>query len=670
VVEGSGRLDLLAGAPGGQGSVDGVGTNARFHTPHGMVLVGGDLFVAEMHNCTIRRVDIATGEVTTLAGRPEVHGSSDGQGSEARFYFPSGIASDRAGHLFVADTDNNILRTIDPTTGRVTTLAGAAMQFGSDDGTGADARFYLPAGIASDGAGHLFVADTFNQTIRQVVIATAAVTTLAGSPGETGSSDGIGPAARFVYPTDVASDGAGNLFIADQQGQTIRRLVIATGEVTTFAGSPGHPGTLDGDRLAARFDGLHGMLSDGAGLLFVADSENRTIRKIALDTGVVTLFAGSPGKIGSQDGTGPTAGFVFPYGLAGDADGHLFITDSDAIRKVVLASQEVTTLAGAAQNAGSDDGRATVARFDTPMGVASAGEDVLVADSANHTIRRIRLGTGDVTTLAGSPGEAGSQDGRGSSARFFRPTGVASDGAGHLLVADSENRTIRQVDLGSGQVTTLAGAPGAEGTQDGRGSQARFSRPSDVVTNHAGFAFVTDSDGHTVRKIDLGTGQVTTLAGLPGSFGNTDGIGSAARFDMPRGIAYAEPDDLFVADFGNSTIRKIAISTAQVTTLAGEAQQTGFADGIGPNALFAFPTGLASDGNNLFVADTGNHSIRKIDIRTRKVSLLVGAQDRAGLRLGPLPAGLSDPTGLALGPAGQLFISLAKENAILTAILP
>jgi DNA-binding beta-propeller fold protein YncE len=139
---------------------------------------------------------------------------------------------------------------------------------------------------------------------------------------------------------------------------------------------------------------------------------------------------------------------------------------------------------------------------------------------------------------------------------------------------------------------------------------------------------------------------------------------------MPRGIAYAEPDDLFVADFGNSTIRKIAISTAQVTTLAGEAQQTGFADGIGPNALFAFPTGLASDGNNLFVADTGNHSIRKIDIRTRKVSLLVGAQDRAGLRLGPLPAGLSDPTGLALGPAGQLFISLAKENAILTAILP
>jgi DNA-binding beta-propeller fold protein YncE len=665
-----GVLRLLAGGPGGSGFVDGVGANARFHTPHGMALDRGHLYVSDMYSCTIRKVDIATGEVTTLAGAPEVHGSSDGIGSEARFYFPDGIASDGAGSIFVADTDNNIIRKVDLSTGRVSTLAGAAMQFGSADGTGDKARFYLPSGITSDGAGNLFIADTFNHTVRRVEVVTGKVTTMAGAPEETGNRDGAGAAARFFYPTDIASDGAGNLFIADGHGQTIRKLVLATGEVTTYAGVAERPGNTDGERRAARFDGLHGMVSDGGGSLFVADSENRTIRKIAMATGWVSLFAGSPGKADSDDGTGPAARFRYPYGLVHDQAGNLLVSDADnhAIRKVVIATGEVSTLAGSAEHGGSRDGIGAAARFDRPSGVASDGAgNLLLADSENHAIRKINVATGEVSTLAGSPGQRGSQDGIGSAARFSIPTGVAFDGAGNLLVADSGNRTLRQVVLATGMVTTLAGSPGQQGNLDGRGAAAQFSYPQDVACDGAGLAFVSDSDQHTVRKIVLGTGDVTTLAGLAGQAGSNDGIGSNARFDLPHGMACDRAGNLFVADFGNYNIRKVVIATGQVTTFAGLAQQSGSVDGAWYEALFALPMGLACDGLNLFVADGSNHAVRKIALGTRVVSTVVGTLARPGLRLGPLPAGLSGPTGLALDSTGQLFITIAEENAILAA---
>jgi sugar lactone lactonase YvrE len=668
---GGGVLKLLAGSPGGPGAVDDVGANARFHTPHGMALdETGNLFVADMDNCTIRKLVIATGEVTTLAGLSEVHGSSDGVGTEARFYFPNGLASDGAGSLFVTDTDNNTIRQVNLATGKVTTLAGAAMQFGSADGRGAEARFYLPSGIAGDQAGKLFVADTFNHAIRQVIIATGAVTTLAGSPGETGNRDGTGAAARFFYPTDVASDERGNLFIADWHGQAIRKLVVATGVVTTLAGAAEKPGNSDGNAQAARFNGLHGMVSDGAGNLFVADSENRTIRKIVLATGSVSLFAGSPGKADSSDGTGPAARFAYPYGLARDRAGNMFVADGDnhAVRKVVLTTAEVTTLAGAAEHAGGEDGMGAAVRFDHPAGLASNGAGQLwVADTDNHSIRSIQIATGQTTTLAGTPGQQGSRDGQGAAARFFAPTGVASDGAGHLWVADSQNRTIRKVVLATGDVSTLAGTPGQQGTQDGLGTSARFLCPQDVASDGAGQIFVTDSDAHTVRKIVISTGAVSTLAGSPGESGSADGVGPGARFDLPHGIANDGAGNLFIADFGNYTVRKVVIATGLVTTLAGTPQQSGSLDGPGRDALFALPTGLACDGANLLVADAGNHAIRRIALGTGVVSTVVGSLGQAGLRLGPLPAGLSDPWGLALGPSGELYLSLAKENAILAA---
>jgi hypothetical protein len=335
---------------------------------------------------------VESGEVTTVAGSPEATGSTDGVGAAARFDDPVGVTSDGVGNLFVADAGNDTIRQVVLATGAVTTLAGAAGVSGSADGLGAVARFDGAEGLTGDGAGNLFVADTGNHAIRQVVIATGLVTTLAGSPGAPGSTNGVGAAARFDVPTDVAADGAGTLFVADAGNDTIRRVVVATGVVTTLAGSPGAPGSVDGVGAAARFDIPTSVACDGAGSLFVADSANDTIRKVVLATGVVTTLAGSPGIADSLDGTGTAARFNAPVGVASDRAGTLF-----------------------------------------------------VADAGNNTVRRIVLATGQVTTLAGAPGTSGSVDGTGAGALFNDPEGVSSGGAGALFVADANNGTIRKV---------------------------------------------------------------------------------------------------------------------------------------------------------------------------------------------------------------------------------
>ena len=215
-----------------------------------------------------------TGEVNTLVGAATSSGSADGTGAAARFSYPNGIATDGT-NLFVADTNNQTIRKVVIATGEVTTLAGTAGTYGSTDNTGAAARFNGPRGITTDGT-NLFVADTNNQTIRKVVIATGVVTTLAGTAGSSGSTDNTGAVARFNYPTGIATDGT-NLFVADANNQTIRKVVIATGEVTTIAGKAGYTGSTDNTGAAARFNYPNGLTTDGTNL-YVGD---RTTRRSA-----------------------------------------------------------------------------------------------------------------------------------------------------------------------------------------------------------------------------------------------------------------------------------------------------------------------------------------------------------------------------------------------------
>jgi sugar lactone lactonase YvrE len=304
-----------------------------------------------------------------------------------------------------------------------TTFAGMAGSSGSANGTGSAARFYLPSGAAVDGAGNVYVADTGNSTIRKVTPA-GAVTTLAGKAGVTGSANGTGSAARFYYPNGVAVDGVGNVYVADTDNNTIRK-VTAGGAVTTLAGLSGSSGFVNATGSVARFFGPFGVAVDKAGNIYVADTRNNAIRKVTA-AGVVTTLTG--GTYGSKDGTGIAAQFNFPSGVAVDSATNVYVADygNNTIRKVTPAGV-VTTLAGLTGVSGTNNGTGSAALFYLPSGVTvdSVG-NVYVADTGNHTIRKGFAATSPPVIVPGSPAFNGGQFG-------FNLTGSA----GQLVVVEA-----------------------------------------------------------------------------------------------------------------------------------------------------------------------------------------------------------------------------------------
>jgi hypothetical protein len=635
-------LSLLAGGPGGPGSLDETGAAASFNFPSGVAADGaGNVYVADSGNNTIRKIT-PTGVVSTLAGSAGTSGSADGTGGAARFSFPFSVAADISGNVYVADNENDIIRKITPS-GVVTTFAGMAGTTGSTDGTGAAARFNGPLGVATDSAGNVYVADSFNETIRKITPA-GVVTTLAGTAGMAGSTDGTGPAARFAVAWGLAADGVGNVYVADTGNDTIRKITAA-GVVTTVAGMAGMQGSVDGMGTAARFNSPFSVACDSAGNVYVADGDNDSIRKMTPD-GTVSTLAGTTGINGSADGVGAAARFSGPQGVATDSAGNVYVADNEnhTIRRITPASV-VSTFAGTAPIRGSTDGTGAAASFDGSQSVAadSVG-NVYVADTANGVIRKITP-AGVVTTFAGMAGMTGSADGPSAAARFNEPTGVATDNAGNVYVTDLLNETIRKITP-SGLVTTLAGMVGVTGSSDGMGAAARFDGPRSVATDSAGNLYVADQFNSIIRKITP-SGVVTTLAGTAGVLGTRDGTGAAASFRLPIGVVADGSGNVYLGDNGNSTIRKIT-PAGVVTTLAGMAGVTGSADGTGPAALFSGPQGVATDSaGNVYVADTGNSTIRKIT-PAGVVTTIVGRPGQGGFLPGPLPGFLDAPQSVAL----------------------
>jgi sugar lactone lactonase YvrE len=319
---GAQQVSTIAGTTNA-GSNDGVSTSAGFNSPFGIANDGqGNLYVADAGNNEIRKISIETGEVTTIAGSVEA-GSVNGTDTSARFNYPTGVACDAQGNLYVADSYNNQIRKIVLATGAVTTLAGSGKDGGSD-GVGTTASFYHPCGIAADAQGNLYVAGGLNSAIRKIVIATGAVTTIAGSSC-TGSADGKGAAASFNYPSGVALDGEGSLYVVDEGNNEIRKIVLATGMVSTIAGCTSW-GSANGIGASAKFDAPYGITADGNGDLFVADGDNNEIRKIVIATGTVSTLAGSRSE-GANNGTGSLVSFNNPRGIASDVNGNLYVAD-------------------------------------------------------------------------------------------------------------------------------------------------------------------------------------------------------------------------------------------------------------------------------------------------------------------------------------------------------
>ncbi|HEY1662174.1 MAG TPA: Ig-like domain-containing protein [Verrucomicrobiae bacterium] len=621
------------------GSADGVGSSAQFAIPvGGAVDTNGNLYVVDYLNDTIREITPA-GSVSTIAGWPGSAGYVDGMNRNARFAQPTRIAVDKTGNLYVVDNLNNAIRKITPvgTNWIVTTIAGAGPAFdqygdpaggGYADGTGTNAHFggtyggFFAGGIKVDNAGNVYVSDSGNSVIRKItpVGTNWVVSTIAGSPGISGTNNGTGSAAQFSTPDGMTMDTNGNLYVADLNNDTIRKLVpVGTNwAASTFvgmpgAGTPGSYGTNDGAGSVARFGYPNDVTIDSTGNLYVCDGGNDTIRKVT-PAGVVSTFAGLPTVSGTADGTGNSARFNGPSGIAADNAGNLYVSDSqnNTIRKITSAAV-VRTFAGSVVSPGNVDGTGAAARFNQPAGIAmdNAG-NFYVADTYNDTIRQISS-AGSVSTIAGLAGNQGATDASGSNARFNGPYGATVDSSGNVYITDYTNNTVRLLTP-AGVVTTIAGLAGTSGTTDSTGTAARFNGPMGITVGTNGNLFVTDGNNNSIRKITP-SGQVTTIAGLSGLFnsGDIDGTNTVARFDSPRGIAADANGNLYVADFYDDAIRKITpVGTNWVTTtIVGP--NSGSGDGIGSYAEFNGPSGIAVDSaGDLFVADQDNGTIRKI----------------------------------------------------------
>lgn len=318
--------------------------------------------------------------VSTLAGSDNP-GLADGIGSEARFNYPCGMVVDPAGNLYVSDRSNHSIRKITPD-GQVSTFAGTG-QPGFAGGHRSEAMFNSPYGLALDGEGNLYVGDAGNHRICKIT-PDGMVTTLAG--GRPGFSDRPGDLAMFNHPNGVAVDTQNNVYVADSYNNRIRKIT-PDGSVSTLAGN-GNDGFVDGMGSHAEFFVPIGIVADASGNIYVGDEGNSSIRKITSE-GTVTTLAGN-GKFSFSDGVGRNAEFNAPGGIAIDSDGNLYVADylNNCIRKVT-ASGEVRKIAGNLRK-GFADGTPTEAQFYYPFGIAVSPDGIIyVGDQYNHRIRKI-----------------------------------------------------------------------------------------------------------------------------------------------------------------------------------------------------------------------------------------------------------------------------------------
>lgn len=683
-----GQLSLLAGDLGGAGNCDGSGSLARLNQPTALARdASGNLYLGDVGNRSIRRVT-PEGVVTTLATGLTVRG----------------LAVDASGTVWFTGAGDAISRL--GADGKGVVMAGSIDQSGADDGAALAARFTQPEGLAFDAQGRLVIVDTGNATVRRLST-TGQVSTLAGKAGEHARVDGPAGTARLVSPRHVAVDAQGLVYVAEQNafdfgdsigasepavrrigldGQvttllrradlasadrsvtggivldqpTIEGLVVAAdgtltltnggfhrivqrtagGLVTTRSGHAQavESGTADGPALTARWGQPSGITADGQGGFYIVDTDNNTLRRLS-SAGEVTTVAGAPPLRGLADGLGTKARFQSLTAIQADTWGNLFLVDDTAVRKVTPDGTTTTLTKGfwmpsalviqhssgivetddlwitestgasatslfvmrlfngefprlrASTPMGNLNGPLATARFYGPRAM-SGWQDTTrpgkpwvtyVADTGNHAIRRIDGDT--VSHLAGNPDE-------------LAPPCSSTDGCS----ADGQPpRAVRKLALRAFASAT-ANPLSAVGSRDGIGTEARFSSPQGIAVDSNGNAYVADTGNHTIRKVTA-SGVVTTLAGTAGQPGKADGRGAAARFDQPTGIAVDASGQVFVADTGNSTIRRIT-PDGQVSTVVGVAGGVGNLPGPLPASL-ARPVGVAVVGNRLYLIAGG-----------------------------------------------------------------
>jgi hypothetical protein len=624
VVDAGARPAILpvAGTPGGRGDLDGVGKDARLGLVAGMVRVGDAIVFADEGNGSIRRFVPATGEVTTLARLPRVQ--------PAVPTLPWGVAYDGAERVFVADRSAHVVYALDLGTRKLTVAVGQPGVRGDTEGDVAQALLDSPAGLAF-GGGILYVADVGNRRIRRVDLAARKVGTLT---------------AGFMQPWGLCVDGD-TLFVAESLQEAVFRIDVRAGAPVLVAGSNrfGYAGATNGRGSVARFRTPRGIDCTKEAL-FVADRGNAQLRRLDRETSEVTSVAGSVAKgVGYRDGQSVYALFrdVQSTLRMGDT---VYVGDDAVLRAVSLADAMVGTAAGVGERLAFDTNSIERGELLEPEGIVVSPADgaAFVTGGRSWSLHRVDLATGATTIFAGSPFGRGFFDAWGVDARFGVLTAIATDGRGTLFVADPDNHAVRAVRTATREVTTVAGTPSVCGNDDGPLQSATFCDPAGLAVDH-GALFVADASTHTVRRVDLGSGQVSTLAGEPFARGNVDGVGRGARFSSPTGLAFAG-GALFVADREDGSVRRVDVATGTVTTV--------------PGVHFENPTALAQSRDGLLVLDRA--SVDRLSLPGGQVSRLFPAGQ--GLRLGSVAPSLGHPTGIAELSSGDAVVVDRSESAV------
>ena len=609
----------------------------------------------------------ANGVLSRVAGNARAGYSGDGgPAASAQLNAPAGLAVDTSGNVYIADVQNARVRDVSAA-GTISTVAGIGLSgYSGDGGPAGGARLGLPAAVAVDSVGDLYIADWGNAVVRKVSAAGTIITIAGnGSPGYSG--DG-GPAvnAQLNEPRGVAVDSSGNLYIADTGNRVIRR-VSAGGTITTIAGNGTFGYSGDGGPASdAEITSAIGIAVDAGGNLYIADIYNQRIRKVSA-AGIITTIAGD-GLFGFSGDGGPAASAHLgsPAGVALDASGNLYIADSYNYRiRKVSAAGIITTVAGNGFNNYSGDGGAAAnAQLSEPEGVAVDGAgNVYIADPANQRVRKVSA-DGVITPVAGAGSAGYSGDGGpAASAQLYHPIGIALDASGNLYIADALNSVIRAVSV-AGAITTVAGNGTAGFSGDGgSAASAQLFRPNGVAVDAAGNLYIADTNNNRIRKVSA-EGIITTIAG--GSAFGYSGDGDPAYdalLNAPSGVAVDARGNLYIADTGNGQIRKI--SPAGIISTVPTALAPEIGSGL-PGPPLTEPTSVAVDAaGNLYIAEQEFDRIRKVSA-SGDVTIVAG-NNTAGYSGDGGPAReaqLYFPYGVAVSAGGDVYIADSLNNAV------
>ncbi len=673
---------IKAAGAGNYSGDGGPATQATLHDPYGEVMdAAGDIFIADSYNNVVREVNHATGVITTVAGTGTYGYNGDNiVATAAELSDPVGLALDAAGDLFISDESNQRIREVNAATKVITTVAGnGGAGFSGDNVQATATELYYPAGIAIDSAGDLLIADYDNNRIREVNKATGVITTVAGNGTQGFTGDGAAAtAAELNHPVGLGFDSSGDLFIADTSNDVIRELVAGTGTIKTVAGigtSSGFSGD-GGLATAAKLNAPYGVALDSAGDLFIADIDNSRIREVNAATGVITTVAGSGTQLFAGDGGPATAAdLILPSDVLVDAAGDLFITDTlnNRIREVNHATQVITTVAGSSYvSYPGNGGPATTAPLSLPEGEATdAAGDLFIADEGDNVIREVNHATGVITTVVGN-GTAGfsGDGGQATAAELNQPQSIVVDAAGDLFIADSNNHRIREVNHATGVITTVAG----NGTSGYNGDNiaataAEIEIPQSIALDAAGDLFIADNIGDRIREVNATTKIITTIAGNGIGGYNGDGAqATASELQLPKGVAVDSAGDVFIADEVNNRIREVNSTTGVISTVVGNGIQGYSGDGGQATAAeLNYPDGIALDSTgDLFISDSNNGRIREVNSATGVITTFIGNSGQGSTgNGGPASAAkVSGPAGLSIDAFGDLFIADSGNNEV------